>query len=118
MNQTYGTAYYIAPEVLQGEYNEKCDLWSVGVILYILLAGRPPFDGKDDREIIKRVKIGNYNVQGPEWRYISKDGVDLIRKLLTYDPARRITAEAALKHPWIKDKAVDTVDNTITLSAL
>lgn len=56
MNQTYGTAYYIAPEVLQSDYNEKCDIWSTGVILYILLSGRPPFDGTDDKEIIKNVK--------------------------------------------------------------
>lgn len=60
MKQTFGTAYYIAPEVLTSEYNEKCDLWSIGVILYILLSGRPPFDGKDDKEIVKKVRIGSY----------------------------------------------------------
>lgn len=58
MTQTYGTAYYIAPEVLNSEYNEKCDVWSCGVILYILLSGRPPFDGSDDKEIVRAVKHG------------------------------------------------------------
>jgi calcium-dependent protein kinase len=60
MTQTYGTAYYIAPEVLNQEYDEKCDIWSIGVILYILLIGKPPFDGDRDEDIIRAVKKGNY----------------------------------------------------------
>ena len=55
MNQTYGTPYYIAPEILAGEYNEKCDIWSCGVIMFILLSGRPPFDGSTDDEILQNV---------------------------------------------------------------
>lgn len=58
MSQTYGTAYYIAPEVISGNYNEKCDIWSIGVIMYILLSGKPPFDGEEDADILKKVKIG------------------------------------------------------------
>jgi calcium-dependent protein kinase len=56
------------------------------VILYILLSGRPPFDGNDDREIVKSVKIGAYSLSGPEWKNVSKEGIDLIKKMLTYDP--------------------------------
>ena len=61
MELILGTAYYIAPEVLKGEYNEKCDLWSIGVILYILLSGEPPFPGNDDKEILRSVILGKYN---------------------------------------------------------
>ena len=60
MTQSFGTAYYIAPEVLEGSYTEKCDIWSSGVILYVLLCGVPPFNGANDDEIIKKVKEGKF----------------------------------------------------------
>ena len=78
---TYGTAYYIAPEVLLSEYDEKCDLWSLGVILYILLSGQPPFDGKNDREIIKKVRTGYYSLDIDELSEVSYEGLDLLRQL-------------------------------------
>jgi calcium-dependent protein kinase len=60
MHQMYGTAYYIAPEVLTGDYNEQCDMWSIGVILYVMLSGMPPFNGRTDKEIMAKVKVGRY----------------------------------------------------------
>ncbi|CDW86359.1 UNKNOWN [Stylonychia lemnae] len=118
MNQIFGTAYYIAPEVLKGEYNEKCDLWSIGVILYILLSGKPPFDGNDDKEIVNSVRIGTYSMSGPEWKSITPEAKDLIKKMLTYDITGRITAEQAINHPWIKKKVLEPSDPKATLSAL
>ena len=66
-----GTSYYIAPEVLNKKYDERCDVWSIGVILYILLSGKPPFDGKNDKEITQKVKKGVYHMSGQLWDGIS-----------------------------------------------
>jgi calcium-dependent protein kinase len=104
--------------VLQSEYSEKCDIWSIGVILYILLSGKPPFDGNDDREIVKNVKLGQYSMSGPEWKNISKEAIELIKKMLTYDPVNRYSAEQAINHTWIKKKVNDVYDTKATINAL
>ena len=67
LTSTHGTSYYIAPEVLKNKYNEKCDVWSIGVMLYILLSGKPPFDGSNDNEITEKVLIGSYNFNDAIW---------------------------------------------------
>jgi calcium-dependent protein kinase len=67
MHQMYGTAYYIAPEVLAGAYTEKCDLWSIGVILYVMLSGKPPFNGRNDREILAKVSAGKFCLDDDFW---------------------------------------------------
>ena len=96
-----GTPYYISPEVLAGNYDKSCDLWSAGCIMYILLCGYPPFYGDDDQEILRMVQKGKYDFDGEEWEEISKEAKDLIKKLIT-KPERRLTAQEALDHKWFK----------------
>ena len=101
LSQKVGTPYYIAPEVLNYSYNEKVDVWSCGVILYILLVGYPPFSGNSVNEILESVKKGKYEMTGPEWNKISKNAKDLVKKMLLYDPTKRISAETAIQHDWV-----------------
>ncbi|SBT76869.1 calcium-dependent protein kinase 3, putative [Plasmodium ovale] len=104
MKTKAGTPYYVAPQVLTGCYDYKCDLWSAGVLLYILLCGYPPFYGESDHEILSMVKKGKFNFKGKEWNNITDEAKDLIKRCLTMDPMKRISASDALKHPWFRKK--------------
>ena len=115
-NLVIGSAYYIAPEVLQRNYTEKCDIWSCGVIMYILLTGRPPFYGNTDDEIIYRIKSGKYDLTKYPWGVISKEAKELIKTLLQPNPNLRLSAEQALKHPWFFSKKVKVLDKVYKLS--
>eukprot|EP00922_Rhytidocystis_sp_ex-Travisia-forbesii_P018959 GHVS01028157.1.p1 GENE.GHVS01028157.1~~GHVS01028157.1.p1 ORF type:complete len:647 (+),score=89.52 GHVS01028157.1:191-2131(+) len=98
-----GTAYYIAPEVLQSNYDEKCDVWSCGVILYILLCGYPPFNGVNDAAIMDKVRLGEFEFPEKDWHEVSADAKSLIREMLTINSEKRISSEKALGHKWIVD---------------
>ena len=95
-----GSSYYIAPEVLKKKYNEKCDTWSIGVILYMLIVGIPPFDGKNDEEIIESIKIGKYNNQHPKLLCRSKEIQNLVSCLLERKISKRLSSFEALHHPF------------------
>lgn len=103
-----GTPQYMAPEVINKEYNQKCDIWSCGVIMYVLLCGSPPFDGPDDKSIQNKVKSGKFSFENETWNTISSEAKSLISRMLTVDPKKRISAEEAVKDLWIKKYAKNT----------
>jgi len=100
-----GTPYYVSPQVLQGSYNELCDVWSCGVIMYVLLCGYPPFLADTDPQVLALVRKGHFSFPSEDWSQVSGDAKDLIKKLLEMKPSERYTAEQALGHIWIKQKA-------------
>lgn len=110
MRTRSGTPYYVAPEVLGGSYNERCDEWSIGVLAYVLLAGYPPFNGNSDQEILARVKQGRVFFPPAEWNGVSAEGKNFISRLLELNPAKRMSAQEALEHVWIKNIPVDEDD--------
>ena len=114
MNISVGTPHYIAPEVINGKYNQKCDIWSAGVILYAILSGKFPFNGKSDKEIYKSILKKTYDLTSEPWDNISKEAKDLISHMLC-DEDKRFSSEKILNHPWLT-KLVP--DNKIPISKL
>ena len=105
-----GTPLYLAPEVLvsrvrgDGSYDLKCDMWSLGVILYILLSGAPPFNSNNtDKPLARQITEGDYDFPRNVWGKISKEAINLVKKLLKVSPKSRLSAQAALQHPWLQD---------------
>ncbi|XP_042652197.1 calcium/calmodulin-dependent protein kinase type II subunit delta isoform X4 [Tyto alba] len=97
-----GTPGYLSPEVLRKDpYGKPVDMWACGVILYILLVGYPPFWDEDQHRLYQQIKAGAYDFPSPEWDTVTPEAKDLINKMLTINPGKRITASEALKHPWI-----------------
>lgn len=97
----FGSAYYVAPEVLLDEYNEKCDVWSCAVIMFILLTGKPPYPGKDSKYILSLIKTSPLQITSENVPGVSESAVDLLKKMLEVNPRTRISAKEALIHPWI-----------------
>jgi len=101
MTDFVGTIYTMAPEVIRGSYTYKCDLWSIGVMAYMLLSSQIPFCGRDMKSIARKIMWGKYSFSGRRWSKISKKGRDFISSLLIRDASARPTADQALKHPWL-----------------
>ena len=102
MHTILGTPYYVAPEVLKGNYDEKCDLWSIGAITYIMLCGEPPFSGKSNNEIFKKIMNEDISFEKSKWKNICSEAKNFIKECMTKNPEKRITAKKAFEHPWFK----------------
>ncbi len=101
MNKLVGNAYFISPEMINGNYNEKCDIWSAGIILYFLLSGEPPFNGMNNEEVYSKIKEIKFNFPDKEWNNISNEAKDLIKKMICNEN-ERLSAVQVLEHDWIK----------------
>jgi len=115
MTTKVGTAYYVSPEVLSGDYDEKCDIWSSGVILYIILTGDPPFNGSNDNEIYRKIQQKKFTFPSPQWDKISDDAKDLIKHMIT-EPNVRYTAEQVLSHTWVASLAPNSLEVLLELN--
>lgn len=105
MVEMAGSPYYVSPQVLQGRYTNACDIWSCGVILFVMLCGHTPFSGKHQKEVLCKIKLGVYSFDDPKWEHVSEDAKKLIACMLKFDPEDRFTAEQALHYSWIRDSA-------------
>jgi calcium-dependent protein kinase len=123
LNDRTTDAYFMAPEVIRKTYDKKCDIWSLGVILYVLLSGFYPFDGQDKTDIMEKIVIGKYSLDSHEWEHISKEGKELVKALLNFHPKERPEAKELINHPWIvkyvkEDDIVLPVINQVNLHYL
>ncbi|CAG9321967.1 unnamed protein product [Blepharisma stoltei] len=119
LRQAVGTIFYMAPETFVGSYDEKCDIWSAGVILYMMLCGSPPFYAEKTEDMLQIINNGNLEFKEPAWKSISENAKDLIRNMLSVDPAPRYSAEHVLNHAWFKSYISDELPQTkLSIEAL
>ena len=107
LTSTVGTAYYMAREILNGSYGRTCDIWRIGVIAFVMLSGRPAFNGSTEEKIFARIKMGEIRMDTPHWRDISEDAKAFVECLLQLDPRKRPSAKEALSHSWLVDNSME-----------
>jgi len=106
LQEVVGSPYYVAPEVLQQQYNKAADVWSCGIVLYILLCGLPPFDGDSNVEIFTQILCSPLDLASDPWPKVSTAAKELVKGMLQRDPAKRLTVQQVLNHPWMKVQGV------------
>jgi calcium-dependent protein kinase len=104
--------HYMAPEVLKGSYDAKCDVWSLGVVLYVILCGRVPFEGSSEEEIQQAILEKPFRYRGRAWTTISEEAKDLVKRMLVKKPKHRYSAADALAHPWIAENVSTATDSS------
>ncbi|CAD8068352.1 unnamed protein product [Paramecium sonneborni] len=113
-----GTPLYMPPEVIEGDYDEKCDVWSLGVLLYSLLCGFPPFVGQSKEKLFQNIRVKDIKFESKVWNTISQEAKDLLSQMLSKDPQQRLSAKQCLDHPWFQTKynpsllLIDKMKNT------
>ena len=107
-----GTPYYLAPEVLSGTYGKECDVWSLGVVMYVFLSGQQPFHAQDLNEVFQKIVRADFSFTTPEWEAVSEPAKSLVSLMIKANPHHRITIEQALKHPWLSSN-ITQLDNFI-----
>jgi len=113
MHTILGTPYYVAPEVLKGDYDEKCDVWSIGAITYIMLCGEPPFIGKTNNEIFKKIVNDEVTFDKLKWKKISSEAKNFIKECMNKNPDKRFCTEKALNHHWFNSLNVEADTNNL-----
>lgn len=115
LKEKTGTVLYIAPEVISGSYDEKCDIWSCGVLMYMMLCGVPPFNGKSRKEVMEKVKRGQFSFSSKIWNVISSEAKNLISQMLTLDPESRPSCREVLSHAWFNKDNFTKISSTLIL---
>lgn len=110
-----GTVLYIAPEVISGSYDEKCDIWSCGVLLYMMLCGQPPFYGSSRKEVMTKIKKGKFQFKSKIWSVVSSEAKDLITSMLILDPQERPSCLEVLNHKWFNKDENRQLGNNVFL---
>ena len=108
MSTILGTPYYIAPEVLKGQYDNKCDIWSIGAMTYIMLSGDLPFNGNTSDEIFKKIITSEISFDSTKWENVSEDAIDFIKRCMEKSPENRLSAKDALNHQWFSHLLKET----------
>ncbi|CAG9322911.1 unnamed protein product [Blepharisma stoltei] len=112
MQKCVGTPAYMAPELIKGKYDEKCDVWSLGITLYAMLSGSPPFVLSNEQEIYNRIKNNQINMTEGCWASVSEDAKDCVRKMLTKNPINRPTIDEIYQHKWLESCDESKISNT------
>ncbi|CDW81704.1 calcium-dependent protein [Stylonychia lemnae] len=105
LTKIIGQLSYMSPELIDEQYDEKADIWALGVVMFELLSNNLPFDASTDQDIMLAIRDGTFKFDSPAWRIISEEGKDMIKQMLRYNPQTRISARDALRHPWIITQA-------------
>lgn len=119
MKKVLGTFEYLAPEVYKRDYDEKCDLWSIGCIMYTILTGQPAFSANSIEELAQKIQEGKF-LKNKAYKWISLDAKNLLKGLINVDPSKWLSAEEALSHSWFSGKQEKDHDknDVFTLEAL